>query len=236
METTTRKEARAAGLKRYYTGKPCKRGHVAERLVSNWSCLDCLRDAKAYDRRANPEKLANRRRAWVTKNPERHAENRQRWLRENRDSYLRTKKNYRETHRDEIHASNSKWQKENRDRMNANDKKYRDANKEKNSARIKKWCEANPHMVNARTARRRARKLRATPAWLTEEHHQKILDIYTEAAERDGDWHVDHIIPLKGKNVRGLHVPWNLQVLPARENISKGNRMVALDAMPRDGR
>jgi len=42
----TRKEAKAKGLKRYFTGKPCKRGHISERLVCNKGCIECELERK----------------------------------------------------------------------------------------------------------------------------------------------------------------------------------------------
>lgn len=42
MKPITRTEARAAGLKRYFTGKPCKRGHVAERYLKGGMCIECI--------------------------------------------------------------------------------------------------------------------------------------------------------------------------------------------------
>ena len=73
--------------------------------------------------------------------------------------------------------------------------------------------------MRAACARRRAAKLNATPAWAD---RQAIAAVYAEAAAKG--MHVDHIVPLKSKLVCGLHVPWNLQVLPGPENIRKSNR------------
>ena len=61
----------------------------------------------------------------------------------------------------------------------------------------------------------------ATPPWLNEQQVDRMREIY--AATPIG-YHVDHIVPLKGDIVSGLHVPWNLQHMPAGPNMSKGNR------------
>lgn len=71
------------------------------------------------------------------------------------------------------------------------------------------------------------RKLNATPTWLTEEHLSSIRQVYQEAIELSVSTgvkhHVDHIYPLKGKTICGLHVPWNLRAIPALQNLTKGN-------------
>lgn len=97
--------------------------------------------------------------------------------------------------------------------------------KEKARARTKKWQETNPALVAAYSAHRRAVELRRTPAWADKEkiiEFYKIRDAAAELFERD--FHVDHVIPLQGKRVSGLHVHTNLKVLPGIENLKKGNR------------
>lgn len=58
----------------------------------------------------------------------------------------------------------------------------------------------------------------ATPKWI---NIDEMLEIYNN---KPAGHHVDHIIPINGKNVCGLHVPWNLQYLKASDNIKKGNK------------
>lgn len=78
----------------------------------------------------------------------------------------------------------------------------------------------------------RARELSKTkqmPSWLTDADRRQIKELYFLAREKTKfsgvEHHVDHIVPLQGQNVSGLHVPWNLQILTAQENLSKHNKM-----------
>lgn len=92
----------------------------------------------------------------------------------------------------------------------------------KNPEGIKRWDRArydkNRDRYREKGARYRACKLERTPAWVD---IKKLQEIYKECPP---GYHVDHIVPLQGEGVCGLHVPWNLQYLPAKENLSKGNR------------
>ncbi len=79
----------------------------------------------------------------------------------------------------------------------------------------------------AKSAKRRATRIQAAPLWLTKQHLIEIKDIYYQAQEYTrilGEpYHIDHIIPLRGITVSGLHVPWNLQIITEKENLKKGN-------------
>lgn len=86
-----------------------------------------------------------------------------------------------------------------------------------------KYLKENAGTINAKQAMRYARQLRACPAWADLE---QIKAIYQEASSRGLE--VDHIVPLQGRLVCGLHVQTNLQLLTAQENLKKGNRFPVL--------
>ena len=116
----------------------------------------------------------------------------------------------------------------NKEKLRANAKAHHEANKEKRKAQKKAWEQANKDKRSAISANRRSAKLNRTPSWLTKEDLGKIKEFYKEAQrlreETGEEWHVDHIIPLQGENISGLHVLDNLQIIRATENLSKQNR------------
>jgi len=96
-------------------------------------------------------------------------------------------------------------------------------------ARYKEYYKENYPRMLAKRNKQHADKLLRTPKWLTEDDYWMIEQAYEIAALRtqlfDFSWHVDHVLPLRGKTVSGLHVPTNLQVIPWKENLRKGNRL-----------
>jgi hypothetical protein len=119
----------------------------------------------------------------------------------------------------------------NQEQKNARARRYYGRNPAARRAKEARRHAAHPEKRTARNATHRANKLQRTPPWLTAEHRSDIRRIYGAAADLSATtgeaYQVDHIVPLRGEKVSGLHVPWNLQVLIASENLAKGNRYPA---------
>ena len=142
------------------------------------------------------------------------------------------------------------WREKNRDKTRAAQQRYYEANKEVCDERVKAchrqnrsyysaksadWQQANkPHALEVRRkryaanpgadilrVRLRQQRIRTVPAWLTTADTAEINGLYRFCNIFKG-FEVDHIIPLNGKQVSGLHVPSNLQVLTVRANRQKG--------------
>lgn len=100
-------------------------------------------------------------------------------------------------------------------------------NKELYRKRNLEYLARNPHKVAFYSSNRRAAERRAKPSWLTDDDISIIDSLYSLCkiySSVFGECHVDHIVPLRGKNVCGLHVPSNLQILPKQENLKKSNK------------
>lgn len=175
------------------------------------------RAAKRKHREKNKEAIATYQREWREKNKGYMA----RW-RETNEGY---DAKWREENKESIAASQRKWKKENKAAISAAGAKYYAENKDAHSEAMAEWRKANPASKAAINARYRASKASATPAWADLD---EILKLYVEAqamTELTGIPHsVDHIIPLQGKKVTGLHTAGNLQVIPAVENSRKNNK------------
>jgi 5-methylcytosine-specific restriction endonuclease McrA len=99
--------------------------------------------------------------------------------------------------------------------------------KRRNRAEYK---DRNVDVVRADTSVRRRRHREATPVWLTRDERLKMRELYVQArkltALTNEQYVVDHIVPLQGETVCGLHVPWNLRVITQEKNLKKSNKLV----------
>lgn len=145
----------------------------------------------------------------------------------NREKITARTGRYYQQNKDRYRQLNKEWEQRNPEQSKARSLKYKHANLDACRQRDKDYRLRNMSKDAARTAKRKAAKRQRTPPWLTDQHFAEINQYYEEArrlqTETGEAYHVDHIVPLNGENVSGLHVPWNLQVLPATENLVKSN-------------
>ena len=126
---------------------------------------------------------------------------------------LAYKKEYRERTVEERAVYMAQWREENRERINQYGREYRKQRK----AHYNFLCQ-----------QRKIDLMNRTPLWLTDEDKWLMEQAYELAGLRQQatkiEWHVDHIVPLRGQTVSGLHVPFNLRVIPRAENQRKSNK------------
>ena len=125
-------------------------------------------------------------------------------------------------------AQNKRWYEENKQSRLVSQYAWQESNKEKVSEIQKRYSKNHRGKINAKSMKRLATKINATPKWANMTRIQcyySLADMFNK--NTDQKWHVDHIVPLRGKNVCGLHVDYNLRVIPAIENMKKGNRFHA---------
>lgn len=187
---TTRKEAQQKGVAHYFTGEPCKHGHVALRKTKG-ACVECLKVEWKVSAIKRMGYFIDYNRQEIVK------ESKHDWYCANREQVIEAAR---------LRPSS--------------DKKVYQTN----------WKAKNVVWVRADTKARRRKHRQATPPWLTRKQKSEIRHLYqiaiTMSRTTGEQYVVDHIVPLRGDSVSGLHVPWNLRVVTRTENLAKSNKHV----------
>lgn len=215
-----RSEAQRQSLKTYNTGVPCKNGHSADRSTATGSCIECAtaRSARFYEQHG-VEYRREKSTAHYQQNKQTYVDRGVAWQRDNPEKVSAIRRRTNKAFRAEHPEYAAEWWKQHPERA----EEY--AKRQYARAARRNWRQANKGHQNFLTRMRQKHVRQATPSWADRD---QLKLIYIEAGERsvrEGiEYHVDHIIPLRGELVCGLHTPANLQILTKHDNLKKGRK------------
>ncbi|AUR92528.1 hypothetical protein NVP1173O_52 [Vibrio phage 1.173.O._10N.261.55.A11] len=208
MEIISKKEAKEKGLKRYFTGKSCEYGHIAERQLSSGDCLEC----KAEYRKKNKDKKAERQREYYKQNKDKISKREKERYNKNKDKIAERRK----------------------DHYNKNKGKIADRRKEYS----KEYYKKNPASAFIRGSLKRIftnwkggrKKMEKLHGYTYEQLVTRIEFQFKDGMSWDNrsEWHIDHKKPITRFLGQGITDPKiinalsNLQPMWASENLSKG--------------
>ena len=170
-------------------------------------CVVCLKEYNRSYRIKNHEKAKEELSKWRANNKVKIRIQKSKWKERNREKITEQQRqaNLRRAIRNKSFPELD-WQKNNREHARSLAYEWRNKNRDKYLASIKHSCTVRKRLLGSQA--------------ISKNYSKEIREIYKNCP--DGH-HVDHIVPLRGKLVNGLHVPWNLQYLPAAENLYKAN-------------
>lgn len=225
MKIITRTEAIALGLKRYFTGIPCKLGHIDERQTVNWTCRECVRVKSLARYSANPEAARARQNTYYRDHKERIAETNAASRARNADKIkVRKKADYeRDKNKPEFQQRLRQYTEQNRDHKREYDRRYRAANADRLEQVKSAWRIVNADLIRAvkssYKARRRSQEAIGDSSRSIAEWVESVKKVCYWCSKKCADeYHIDHYHPLsKG----GEHRVSNLVIACPTCNLRK---------------